>query len=38
MPENTLTIKDNRTGQTYTVPIEDGSPLVVHEACLWLRH
>jgi citrate synthase len=25
MPENTLTIKDNRTGQTYTVPIEDGT-------------
>src|SRR3984885_2864407 len=25
MPENTLTITDNRTGQTYTVPIEDGT-------------
>jgi citrate synthase len=25
MPENTLTITDNRTGQTYTVPIEDGA-------------
>jgi citrate synthase len=25
MPENTLTIKDNRTGQTYTVPIEGGT-------------
>jgi citrate synthase len=25
MPENTLTITDNRTGQTYNVPIEDGT-------------
>src|SRR5580698_757113 len=25
MPENTLTITDNRTGKTYTVPIEDGT-------------
>jgi citrate synthase len=25
MPENTLTITDNRTGQTYTVPIENGT-------------
>ncbi len=25
MPENTLTITDNRTGQTYSVPIEDGT-------------
>src|SRR5229473_5189079 len=25
MPENTLTITDNRTGQVYTVPIEDGT-------------
>ncbi len=25
MPEKTLTITDNRTGQTYTVPIEDGT-------------
>ena len=25
MPENTLTITDNRTGQTYTVPVEDGT-------------
>src|SRR5579863_9620933 len=25
MPEDTLTITDNRTGQTYTVPIEDGT-------------
>ena len=25
MPENTLTITDNRTNQTYTVPIEDGT-------------
>ena len=25
MPESTLTITDNRTGQTYTVPIEDGT-------------
>src|SRR5712675_3600086 len=25
MPENTLTITDNRTAQTYTVPIEDGT-------------
>src|SRR5437588_1818200 len=25
MPENTLTITDNRTGQTYTVPVEDGA-------------
>ena len=25
MPDNTLTITDNRTGQTYTVPIEDGT-------------
>ena len=25
MPENTLSITDNRTGQTYTVPIEDGT-------------
>src|SRR3979411_3460144 len=25
MPENTLTITDNRTGQTYIVPIEDGT-------------
>ena len=25
MPDNTLTITDNRTGQTYTVPIEEGT-------------
>ena len=25
MPENTLTITDNRTSKTYTVPIEDGT-------------
>ena len=25
MPENTLTITDNRTGQSYNVPIEDGT-------------
>src|ERR1700730_2252943 len=25
MPENTLTITDNRTGQTYTVPVENGT-------------
>jgi citrate synthase len=25
MPDNTLTITDNRTGQTYTVPVEDGT-------------
>jgi citrate synthase len=25
MPENTLTITDNRTGQTYTIPVEDGT-------------
>jgi citrate synthase len=25
MPDNTLTITDNRTGQVYTVPIEDGT-------------
>jgi citrate synthase len=25
MAENTLTITDNRTGQTYTVPVEDGT-------------
>jgi citrate synthase len=25
MPENTLTIADNRTGKTYTVPIENGT-------------
>ena len=25
MPENTLTITDNRTGQVYSVPIEDGT-------------
>lgn len=25
MPENTLTITDNRTGQVYTVPIENGT-------------
>jgi citrate synthase len=25
MPENTLTITDNRTGQTYTVPVESGT-------------
>jgi citrate synthase len=25
MPENTLTITDNRTGKTYTVPVEDGT-------------
>ena len=25
MPQNTLTITDNRTGQTYTIPIEDGT-------------
>ena len=25
MPENTLTITDNRTGQTYSVPIENGT-------------
>jgi len=25
MPENTLTITDNRTGQTYTVPVKDGT-------------
>jgi len=25
MPENTLTITDNRTNKTYTVPIEDGT-------------
>jgi citrate synthase len=25
MPENTLTITDNRTGQTYNVPIENGA-------------
>jgi citrate synthase len=25
MPENSLTITDNRTGQTYTIPIENGA-------------
>ena len=25
MPDDTLTITDNRTGQTYTFPIEDGT-------------
>ena len=25
MPENTLTITDNRTGKTYSVPVEDGT-------------
>src|SRR6202163_1003789 len=25
MPENTLTITDNRTGQAYTVPVQDGT-------------
>ncbi len=25
MPENTLTITDNRTGQTYTIPVENGA-------------
>ena len=25
MPEDTLTITDNRTGQTYTVPVENGT-------------
>ncbi len=25
MPENSLSITDNRTGQTYTVPVEDGT-------------
>src|SRR2546423_6218313 len=25
MPDNTLTITDNRTGQVYTVPVEDGT-------------
>ena len=25
MPENTLTITDNRTGQVYTIPIEEGT-------------
>jgi citrate synthase len=25
MPENTLTITDNRTGKTYTVPVENGT-------------
>src|SRR5208282_1164618 len=25
MPQDTLTIKDNRTSQTYTVPIENGT-------------
>src|ERR1700693_4561981 len=25
MPEDTLSITDNRTGQTYTIPIEDGT-------------
>src|SRR5258708_6252927 len=25
MPENPLTITDNRTGQTYTVPVENGT-------------
>src|SRR4029077_15986947 len=25
MPENTLTITDNRTGQSYTVPVENGT-------------
>src|SRR5450631_4354074 len=25
MPENTITITDNRTGKTYTVPVENGT-------------
>src|SRR3984893_13558776 len=25
MPDNTLTITDNRTGQSYTIPIEEGT-------------
>jgi citrate synthase len=25
MPDNTLTITDNRTGQTYTIPVENGA-------------
>jgi len=25
MPENTLTITDNRTSKTYTVPVESGT-------------
>ncbi len=25
MPENTLTITDNRTNKTYTVPVENGT-------------
>ena len=25
MPENTLTITDNRTGKTYNVPVENGT-------------
>ena len=25
MPQDTLTITDNRTGQTYTLPVENGT-------------
>ena len=25
MPENTITITDNRTGKAYTVPVENGT-------------
>ena len=25
MPDNTLTVTDNRTGKTYTVPVENGT-------------